>query len=239
MTQTYLNNIFLLNIFDYLSPVYSYFLCCLGAIFSGIVVGKEREKAQKAAGLRTFAMVALGACVFTLSSRLLIDQMLVIDSARIPAQIVSGVGFLGAGAVFRSGRIVSGLTTAAGIWATAAVGLVFGMGFIGFGLSITFMIYVLLSFHSLMEKKDLFAHGWTDFLIHIDSQDGKGPILINEIVREWGHTIEKHNDVSDPTREIWKVKLSPEHRPHQRFLSDLAIQSYVQRIEKLEAQTPE
>ncbi len=75
-----------------------------------------------------------------------------VDGARIPAQIVSGVGFLGAGAVFRSGRIVTGLTTAAGIWSTAAVGLVFGLGFFTFGLSVTLMIYVLLSFQSILEQ---------------------------------------------------------------------------------------
>lgn len=234
MDHSILDKLFLLNVFDHLPHVYSYFLCCVGAIFSGIVVGKEREKSQKAAGLRTFAMVALGSCVFTLSSRLFVDQSVVIDSARIPAQIVSGVGFLGAGAVFRSGRIVSGLTTAAGIWATAAVGLVFGMGYIAFGLCITFMIFMLLSFHSLMESKDLFAHGWIDYLIHIDATDGKGPILINEVVREWGHEYEKQDSPPDSRKEIWKVKLSPQHRPHQRFLTDMARQSYVNRIEKSE-----
>jgi putative Mg2+ transporter-C (MgtC) family protein len=94
------------------------------------VVGKEREKAQKAAGQRTFAMVALGSSVFTITSRLVMGEGFFTDGARIPAQIVTGVGFLGAGAVFREGRIVSGLTTAAGIWSTAAVGLVFGLGFL-------------------------------------------------------------------------------------------------------------
>lgn len=224
----------MLNVFDQLPHVYSYSLCCIGAIFSGIVIGKEREKSQKAAGLRTFAMVALGACVFTLSSRLFLEQTIFVDGSRIPAQIVSGVGFLGAGAVFRSGRFVSGLTTAAGIWATAAVGLVFGMGYITFGLSITFMIFMLLSFHSLMESKDLFAEGWIDYLIYIDAANGKGPILINEIVREWGHEFEKQDNSEDTSREIWKVKLSPLHRPHQRFLNDLAHQSYVSKIEKAE-----
>lgn len=233
MDHSILNKLFLLNVFEHLPHVYSYFLCCAGAIFSGIVIGKEREKSQKAAGLRTFAMVALGSSVFTLSSRLFIDQDLLIDSARIPAQIVSGVGFLGAGAVFRSGRIVSGLTTAAGIWATAAVGLVFGMGFVVFGLCITFMIFMLLSFHSLMESKDLFAQGWIDYLLHIEATDGKGPILINEVIREWGHEFEKQDNSADPSKEIWKVKLSPLHRPHQRFLTDMALQPYVCKIEKL------
>ena len=232
MTTEFLNNIFLLNLFDHIPPVFSYFLCCMGAIFSGIVVGKEREKAQKAAGLRTFAMVALGSCVFTLTSRMFSDLHVLIDSARIPAQIVSGVGFLGAGAVFRSGRVVSGLTTAAGIWATAAVGLVFGMGFFAFGLSITFMIYCLLGFHTFLEKRTLFAHIWNFYLIHVDAKDGKGPILIGEIVREWGHHVQVEDcPQNNQNIQVWKVRLSPLHRPHQRFLSDLAVQSYVLKIE--------
>lgn len=233
MDTELLNKIFLLNIFNHLSPVYSYFLSCLGAIFAGIVVGKEREKAQKAAGLRTFAMVALGSCVFTLTARLFLNQGIIIDGARIPAQIVSGVGFLGAGAVFRSGRIVSGLTTAAGIWAVAAVGLVFGLGFFGFGLSITFMIFVLLWVHSYMDRRHLHTRDWANYHIHVDAQDGKGPILLDEVIRDWGHECEEI-DVNPPSPNVlvWQMKLSPSHRPHQRFLSDLASQSYVVKIVK-------
>jgi putative Mg2+ transporter-C (MgtC) family protein len=233
MQTEILNKIFLLNLFELMPPIYSYFLCCLGAIFAGIVVGKEREKAQKAAGLRTFAMVALGSCIFTLTSRLMMgtDGGLV-DGARIPAQIVSGVGFLGAGAVFRSGRIVTGLTTAAGIWSTAAVGLVFGLGFFTFGLSVTLMIYVLLSFQSLIERKHLRICEWSEFHIHVDQLDGKGPLLINEINHDWGHKMETLRDLSSHEVQVLKIKLCPDHRPHQRFLSELAAQPFVLKILK-------
>jgi putative Mg2+ transporter-C (MgtC) family protein len=233
MDTELLNRIFLINLFEYMDPVYSYFLCSLGAIFAGTVVGKEREKAQKAAGLRTFAMVALGSCVFTLTARLVLHQHVFLDGARIPAQIVSGVGFLGAGAVFRSGRIVSGLTTAAGIWATAAVGLVFGLGFFMFGLSITFMIFVLLWIHSYMDKRNLDARLSINYFIHVDALDGKGAILVGEIVRDWGHRVDIETSPSlGPNIEVWKIKLSPLHRPHQRFLSELAVQPYVIKLEK-------
>lgn len=233
METELLNKVFLLNLFNYMPPVYSYFVCCLGAIFAGIVVGKEREKAQKAAGLRTFAMVALGSCVFTLTARLVLHQGIFIDGARIPAQIVSGVGFLGAGAVFRSGRIVSGLTTAAGIWATAAVGLVFGLGFFSFGLSITFMIFVLFWVHSYLDRRHLHAGEWTNYQVHIDDQDGKGPILLNEIIRDWGHDVMEIETPAQSTNVlVWQIRLSAPHRPHQRFLSELAQQPYVVKIVK-------
>jgi uncharacterized membrane protein YhiD involved in acid resistance len=227
-----INKFFLLNLFDVLPTFFSYLICCLGAIIAGIIVGKEREKAQKAAGLRTFAMVALGACVFTLASRLMhTSEGGVVDLARIPAQIVSGVGFLGAGAVFRSGRIITGLTTAAGIWATAAVGLVFGLGHFVFGVSVTFMIYVLLSIQSYLETRNLHTHQLATFHFYVDTTTGKGPIILAEIINDWGQKIEViHTADPSPTSLIWQMKLCTDHRPHQRFLSELASSEYILKI---------
>ncbi|MFP5386710.1 MAG: MgtC/SapB family protein [Bacteriovoracia bacterium] len=228
-----LNEIFLFNLFDSVPPILSYLLCCVGAIFAGTVVGKEREKAQKAAGLRTFAMVALGSCVFTITSRLVMNEGFFTDGARIPAQIVSGVGFLGAGAVFREGRIISGLTTAAGIWATAAVGLVFGLGFFTFGICITFMIFILFWVHSFLDKKMMDEIKWVNYHIHIDAHDGKGLILVEDIIRDWGHDLEPV-EITDHVSNVvvWNVKPSSRFRSHQRFLSELAVQPYVLRLMK-------
>lgn len=99
------------------------------AVAAGLsgVIGFEREVAHKNAGLRTHMLVGLGAGVFTLLS-LEFPRSPVSDPARIAAQIVTGVGFLGAGAIFRSGLAVRGLTTAAGLWLAAAVGMAAGAG---------------------------------------------------------------------------------------------------------------
>lgn len=226
-----LNDIFLLNLFSILPPVFSYLLACIGAIFAGTVVGKEREKAQKAAGLRTFAMVALGSCVFTLTTRLVLGEGFYTDGARIPAQIVSGVGFLGAGAVFRSGRIVSGLTTAAGIWATAAVGVVFGLGFFAFGVCVTFMIFLLFWIHSFMDKKHYRDAEFSTYHVHVDSQDGKGVILVEEVVRDWGF-IPKHVESSESSKVVWEFSIAHDQRAHQRFLAELASHNYVTKLVK-------
>ncbi len=233
MEHDLLNKIFLTNIFSYLPAVYSYFLCCLGAIIAGTVIGVEREKAQKAAGLRTFAMVALGSCVFTLSSRLMMNGgEFHSDVARIPAQIVSGVGFLGAGAVFRSGRMVSGLTTAAGIWATAAVGVVFGLGYFMFAICITFMIFTLLWVQSIIERRNLNSATWENYHIHVDIMDGKGPIILEEILQDWGHRPEVLETTNHQSVNVvvWQIRLCPKHRSHQRFLSDLANQPSVLKV---------
>lgn len=95
------------------------------AVATGLsaLLGLERELSGKEAGLRTHALVGLGAALFTVLSRSVFPNA---DTARVAAGIVSGVGFLGAGAIFRSGPLVKGLTTAAGLWAVAAVGMAAG-----------------------------------------------------------------------------------------------------------------
>lgn len=89
------------------------------------LIGYERETARKAAGLRTFTLVGVGACVFTLVSIIGFDTG---DESRVAAQIVTGIGFLGAGAIFREGAFVRGLTTAAGLWVVASIGMASGSG---------------------------------------------------------------------------------------------------------------
>lgn len=96
----------------------------IAAACSGLV-GYEREMAQKSAGLRTHTLVGVGAAIFSVASIAGFDGP---DESRIAAQIVTGVGFLGAGAIFREGAFVSGLTTAAGLWVVASLGMAAGSG---------------------------------------------------------------------------------------------------------------
>lgn len=112
----------------------------LAAFFSGFI-GFEREHRQKAAGLRTHMLVGLGAALFTLLSGTAFEDG---DPSRIAAQIVTGVGFLGAGAIFREGSTVRGLTTAAGLWAVAAIGTTSGAGFLIGAAIATAIVFVIL-----------------------------------------------------------------------------------------------
>lgn len=100
-------------------------------VLSGLI-GLEREVRQKTAGARTHILVGLGSALFTLVSAYGFDHVLgddvVLDPSRIAAQIVTGIGFLGAGVIFVRRTIISGLTTAASIWVTAAVGMACGAG---------------------------------------------------------------------------------------------------------------
>jgi putative Mg2+ transporter-C (MgtC) family protein len=99
------------------------------AFLLGGVIGYERESIQRPAGLRTHMLVAAGSAAFTLASVYAFEgQGTVRDPARLAAQIVTGVGFLGAGTIWRTPSTVRGLTTAASIWLVAAVGLLAGSG---------------------------------------------------------------------------------------------------------------
>ena len=105
----------------------------LVALVLGAALGLERERREKPAGLRTYALVAEGSALFMIGSILIGEQVAAAgspyDPSRIGSTIVQGIGFLAGGAILSSGGKVKGLTTAAGIWVTAAVGLLVGAGF--------------------------------------------------------------------------------------------------------------
>ncbi|MEJ7763103.1 MAG: MgtC/SapB family protein [Thermomicrobiales bacterium] len=119
---------------DHLSDLEAIGRIVLSLILGG-AIGWERERANKAAGLRTYALVCQGAALFMIASVLLGeassqgDMPSPYDPSRIGSTIVQGIGFLAAGVIFVSGNRVRGLTTAAGIWVTAALGLLVGAGF--------------------------------------------------------------------------------------------------------------
>ena len=99
------------------------FLRVIVASVLGYMIGYERKNRDKSAGMRTHAIVALGAALMMVVSKYGFYDVEKVDSSRVAAQIVSGVGFLGAGVIFVRNNTVSGLTTAAGLWTTAGVGM--------------------------------------------------------------------------------------------------------------------
>ncbi len=122
------------------------------AALLGAVIGWEREHHGRDAGLRTYAAVALGACVFGLVSLHAVTP----PDTRIAAQVVTGVGFLGAGVIFRSGQGQAlGLTTAATLWATAAVGLGIAFGMYLMSVCTAAILLGLLALHHLPAYRNL------------------------------------------------------------------------------------
>lgn len=110
------------------------------AVLLGAMIGYERERHGISAGIRTYGAIALGACVFGVLSFSVGGA----DPSRIAAQVATGIGFLCGGVIFRDGSHVNGLTTAATIWTTSAVGLAISFGMYFTGIVTTGLIYLLL-----------------------------------------------------------------------------------------------
>lgn len=135
------------------------------AALAGGLVGFEREKHGRPAGLRTNLLVCVGACSMMIISEAFYLKYLALDAestvrldpSRVAAQIITGIGFLGAGVILKEGVSVRGLTTAAGLWVMAGLGMAFGMGFFSLGLITTIIVLISLVFLKKLDpliKKD-------------------------------------------------------------------------------------
>jgi len=149
----------------------------LAATAAGALIGLERELADKPAGFRTNILICLGAALFTIVSVRMVDGSGVVDRTRIAAQIVTGVGFLGAGAIIQYRGNVIGLTTAATIWAVASVGMAFGAGEFALGT-----LGAVLTSGVLFGLR--FAEGWifrlhsvVTFEVELSGVDGMDEVL--------------------------------------------------------------
>lgn len=118
------------------------------AALIGGVIGAEREYRNKSAGFRTLILICMGSCLFTILS-IAIGR----DSTdRIASNIVTGIGFLGAGVIFKSGNSVNGITTAASVWVTAALGMTVGAGFYEASIIGCLMVFAVLYMFTILEK---------------------------------------------------------------------------------------
>lgn len=111
------------------------------SVVIGIILGGEREYRNKSAGLRTLVLICLGSTLFTILSGKMGDA---VGSSRVAANIVTGIGFLGAGAIMREGLTISGLTTASAIWVAAALGMAVGLGEYLIAFYCTFLAFIVL-----------------------------------------------------------------------------------------------
>lgn len=142
------------------------FLRVFSAICLGFIIGFEREITNKYAGLRTHILVCLGACVFTIISIYGFPELVnwqidgynptgVRDTARVAAQVVTGIGFIGAGTVLRNGPTVFGLTTAATLFMAASVGMACGAGMYGLAIVAAILSVAVLTLIRIFEKNVL------------------------------------------------------------------------------------
>lgn len=120
----------------------------------GAVVGLEREITSKPAGIRTYVLVCMGSCLFTISSFYLIQEesLSSADATRIAAGIVTGIGFIGAGSIIATKGHVRGLTTAASLWVVSAIGLMVGLGNYVLSSAAAIIVFIILRLGEIEKK---------------------------------------------------------------------------------------
>lgn len=135
----------------YLSLVLRLVIACV----LGGIIGYERESTHRPAGFRTHILVCVGSALVMVTSEFIFKQyrgLANVDPARLGAQVISGIGFLGAGTIIREGFNVSGLTTAASLWAVSCVGIAVGIGFYGGAVVATMLIFMTLILLKKLER---------------------------------------------------------------------------------------
>ncbi len=189
----------------------------LAAVVAGAVIGLERETHDKPAGFRTNILICLGAALFTVVSERMADGTVNVDRTRIAAQIVTGVGFLGAGAIIQFRGNVIGLTTAATIWLVASVGMAFGAGYFLLGsvgtILATAVLFALESVEAGIARWRTVATFELELAPAVDASE-----LVERAVRDAGVRI-----------KVWSVSKSPDG-----LFGRLTAVGPSQRLEKLQ-----
>ncbi len=177
-----------------------FFVRIVAACFCGAAIGFERSRRLKSAGIRTHIVVCCAAALMMIVSKYgFIDLTSAVgntligtnraDPARIAAQVVSGISFLGAGVIFKHGASIKGLTTAAGIWATAGIGLAIGAGMYVIGL---FAMLVIVIIQFVMHKFKFGTDSWSDTNIEFNvSENGEFQKEFLGVIEKWGAQLEE------------------------------------------------
>jgi putative Mg2+ transporter-C (MgtC) family protein len=201
----------------------------LAAVLGGLI-GVERELREREAGLRTHLLVALGSALFTIVGAYGFDAFLntgasVVraDPTRVAAQIVTGIGFLGAGAIIRQGLSVRGLTTAATLWVVAAVGLACGAGYYSVAVMTTALVLIALYPLRIMAYKAISRFQPEDGRLLVALPAGEPPGRIVDEVERLGARISSLNVTQEGDRRRLELDIVlPRDTPIPRLVSRIA-----------------
>jgi len=189
------------------------------ALVLGGLIGWERELYDKPAGFRTNTLICVGSTLFTIFS-LKIGIIPGTDSARIAAQIVSGIGFLGAGAIIRRGEAVLGLTTAATIWFVASIGMGIGAGYyvissVGTALALA-ILFVFRKFENLVDR----IHTTRTYHVIVSAEDDAVREL-SLVLDSCGLRVLGNKQVKSDNRYFYEITLSGSKAKHNPLLEKL------------------
>lgn len=167
---------------------WEYVLRLVIACVCGAFVGFERSRRFKDAGIRTHVMVTLGAALIMIVSKYGFQdipalEMMKVDASRVASNVVTGVGFLGAGVIFFKGTSIKGLTTAAGIWTTAGIGLALGAGMYFIGIaSAVIMIIAQFFLHRILKSVD--SYSTSEMSVSLQNEPGVIDNFKNQLEKE-------------------------------------------------------
>ena len=217
------------NLEDFIPTPWLQIVQALVSVSCGAIVGAERERREKPAGLRTLILVCLGATGFTMASYAFITTTG--DSGRVAAQIVTGIGFLGAGAILHSSGIVRGMTTAATIWATAATGMIVGIGYAGAGLGMSLLVRFVLTTALAWESRALGDIQESTIELAFVPNGGKTLIQIEKIMEDYHlqSALLPEQFAPDGTGRVTLYCRLP-RRHHREFLNEIAKLAEIKEI---------
>ena len=186
------------------------------AVLVGGIVGAERELQDKAAGFRTIILITLGSTLFTIFS---LSMDAGFTQTRIAANIVTGIGFLGAGAIVRDGGRIAGLTTAATIWLSAALGMGIGAGQLDFVAAATGITILVLIFFPTIEARIDRLRETRSYKVILNSSDLKTITQIRETINDCSLKIFEHHQTKTEKSINGMWKLSGKPSSHDKFIS--------------------
>lgn len=207
---------------EYLSLLPDYVVRSIFALLCGGLIGFERERRGKPAGLRTNILICLGSAIYMMVGDLIsYGSEGVSDPARVAAQVVTGIGFIGAGTIIQSRGTITGLTSAAVTWTVAAVGLTIGAGHTMLAVYFSVLIYFILAFMSRFEGLLLGRCNYAKCDVELEDKDGHTWAKVNEVLREYDVPAE-HYEIAKKGKKITvSVKYCERHASHNRFLFEL------------------
>ncbi len=201
----------------------------LAALLGGLI-GLDREYSRRPAGLRTHMLVSVGAAIVMHINLYLVTIYPTIDPGRFGAQVISGIGFLGAGSIIKEGPTVHGLTTAAGLWTVAAIGLAVGSNHYSLGIIATIMILLVLRIFDFFERRLKLKKRITS--VYLETTDAQDIIrTIDHLFGQYGFKIENlTTDYTSNRGHSMNIKVDCKTGSCNELLADLTNHPDITRI---------
>ena len=208
------------NWYDLMPKVSAHASLAAIALICSLIIGVERFRKEKPVGFRTLGLVSFGACTYVMVAHAISPS----EGPRVIGQIVSGIGFLGAGVILRGQYGVTGLTSAATIWAMAGIGSAAGAGYGGGALAAASLMWLLLTVASRLERLVFLHNACAEAVVRYETRQGKAQLRIEEVLDDfhiapmdqtWSCTLD--HGVSEV-----RLRYHHLHRHHRECLARLA-----------------